>query len=97
MVGTPFKGVSTALKRYDETQSNANRKRCGGPRKTTIQHDRHIQLISTRDPFKTVPDIRAEVNQNHSQPIAITTVRRRLKAKNLKGRVALPKTAPMRH
>lgn len=88
MIGVSIKGVHTVLKRYAETQSNADRKRSGRPRKTTRRDDTFIQTTSKRDRFKTAPDIRAEANAFLPQPISITTVRRRLKEAGLNGRVA---------
>lgn len=90
-VGVSKTGLATALARYEETKSNTNKKRCGRPRKTTKNDDQYIQMISTRNRFKTAPDIRAEVNNCLPQPISVSTVRNRLREKGLNGHVALRK------
>lgn len=91
IVGVSQKGVFSALGRFAETKSFADRKRSGRPRKTTKQNDRQIQMISKRSRSKTVPDIRAEINQVLAKPISETTVTRRLHEVGLYGRVAARK------
>lgn len=84
-------GVSTTLKRFEETGSYADRKRSGRPKKTTPATDRLIQRMSKRDRFKSVPNIRAEMNKSLPEPISDSTVNRRLHAAGLFGRVAVKK------
>lgn len=84
-------GVSTTLKRHKETGSYADRKRSGRPKKTTPATDRLIQLMSKRERFKTLPNIRAEINESLPVTISDSTVKRRLHNVGLFGRVAVKK------
>lgn len=90
-IGVSQRGVATTLKRYAETHSYADRKRSGRPRKTSKIDDRRIQMLSKRSRFRTVPDIRAEINETLSKPISAATVNRRLHEIGLYGRVAAKK------
>lgn len=90
-VGVSKTTVQYTLQRYAETGSYADRKRSGRPKKTTSSDDRRIQVISKRSRMKTVPDIRAEINESLPQPISESTVTRRLHEIGLYGRVAAKK------
>ena len=91
ILGVSQKGVRTTLVRFAETKSFPDRKRSGRPRKTTKSDNRLIQVFSKRSRLKTVPDIRAEINQTLPKPISDTKVTRRLHDVGLYGRVAAKK------
>ncbi|XP_033231996.1 uncharacterized protein LOC117182980 [Belonocnema kinseyi] len=80
------KGVRTTFERFVGNKSFSDRKRSGRPRKTTKSDDRLIKVLSKRSRLKTVPDIRAEINQTLPKPVT-----RQLHDVGLYGRVAAKK------
>lgn len=83
--------VHNTIARYKKTGSNQDRPRSGRPRATTSSEDKFIVVTSKRNRRLTAPEIRAEVNKSRSEPVSLTTVKRRLRDANLFGRVAVRK------
>ena len=67
-----------AIRRYQETGQNTNRKRSGRPRKTNQRIDNKIYAISKSNRQKSASEIRAEISEDLDLPISLTTVKRRL-------------------
>lgn len=87
----PRSTVSDTLKRFAETGQNKSKTRSGRPKSTTSAEDKFIVVTSKRDRRKTAPEISAELNKTRGKPVSTETVRRRLCAAGLKGRVAARK------
>jgi transposase len=83
--------VHNAITRYKETGTNQDRPRSGRPRATTSSEDNFIVVTSKRNRRLTAPEICAEVNKTRSEPVSVTTVKRRLRDAKLFGRVAVRK------
>lgn len=79
------------MKRFKDTRSHENRKRCGRSRITTRREDKYVTILSKRERTRTAPDIREELNSMRSTPLSVPTVRRRLLEVGLKGRIAAKK------
>lgn len=86
-----LKGVQTTITRHRATGSLKDRPRSGRPKATTEVEDRNIVITSKRNRRMTAPEIRAQVNQSRPNPVSVTTVKRRLRAAGLHGRVAVRK------
>ena len=71
-----------------EKQSYSSLPKSGRPRSTTPQEDQFIKLTSLRNRRATASDIQSSINAIREKTICKTTVRRRLAASGLKGRVA---------
>ena len=84
-------GVQHALKRKTETGSNNDRERSGRRRVTSKAEDKHIVVTSKRNRRLTARELRVDVNSVRKQPVSLTTVKRRLRAAGLFGRVAAKK------
>src|SRR5690349_20416428 len=65
--------------------------RSGRPRKTNARDDRCIKRISEADRRKTAPAIRDELATNGGPRVSSATIKRRLKAVGLNGRIAIRK------
>lgn len=83
--------VHHTIVRYKETGSHQGRPRSGRPRATTSSEDNFIVVTSKRNRRLTAPEIRAEVNKTRSDPVSLTTVKRRLRDAKLFGRVVVRK------
>lgn len=84
-------GVQYTLKRNRIFGTVKNVQRSGRPRVTTKQEDNFIRVTSKRDRFKTAPEIRSQLNGTRDVGVSVSTVKRRLKDANLKGRIAAKK------
>lgn len=69
----------------NNTFENLPRKR---PRKTTPADDRQLVRLCKKDPFLTSTQIRAQMEEAYNVVLSAQTIRRRLKEKNLNGRIA---------
>ena len=83
--------VMTTLQRYAKTGSNKDRKRSGRPRVTSKSEEKHLRLSSLRNRRLTVPQLTSKVNETRTTPVSDSTVRRRLKAAGLHGRISSKK------
>ncbi|CAK9805030.1 hypothetical protein ANTQUA_LOCUS4340 [Anthophora quadrimaculata] len=81
--------VDYNVKKYEGTGSLSNKKRSGWPKITTPAEDRTITIISKRNRSKTALEITAEINISRSEPVSLTTVKRRLRKAGLHGRIAM--------
>ena len=87
-VGVSKCGVQRTVERFRKTQSYSSLPKSGRPRSTTPQEDQFIKLTSLRNRLATARDIQSSINAIREKTICKTTVRRRLAASGLKGRVA---------
>lgn len=83
--------VHLTLRRHEQTGSLADRHRPGPSRVTSRADDERIKLISKRNRRLTAPEIAAEFNRGRDKAVSVSTVRRRLRAANLHGRIASKK------
>lgn len=90
-VGVSNKGVHYALHRQQETGSNVDRPRSGRKKVTTDAEDKHLRITSKRNRRLTAPDLKADLNAKREVAVSLTTVKRRLQAAGLHGRVAARK------
>ncbi|CAK9796236.1 Transposable element Tc1 transposase [Anthophora quadrimaculata] len=79
------------IKKKEEIDSVANRSRSGRKRKTSVRDDKFIIVQSKRNRRLTASEIANEINRNRSNPISVSTVKRRLKDAGLTGRIAARK------
>lgn len=86
-----YNGVYSTVKRFKELGTIHDKKRSGRPKVTTNSDDINIRVISKRNRRLTAPEIRAEVNGSREIPLSVSTVKRRLVAAGLKGRIAARK------
>lgn len=91
IVGVSKTGVVTTLNRIEQTESYIDKKRSGRPKKLTKRDERALVMLSTRDRFKTAPDLQAEINKAVANPVSVTTVKSVLKKHGLSGRIAVKK------
>lgn len=87
----PPSTVSDTILRKDQTGSNRDRSRSGRPRVTSKAEDKYIVVVSKRNRRITAPEIQGQFNAHHGNKISLTTVKRRLRAANLCGRIAIKK------
>uniref|UniRef100_A0A4W5NPY7 Transposase Tc1-like domain-containing protein n=1 Tax=Hucho hucho TaxID=62062 RepID=A0A4W5NPY7_9TELE len=71
---------------------NSDRKRSGRPKATTESEDHFLRVNSLRDRRLTGQQLQAQLNTGRSQQISVSTVKRRLRAAGLTGRVAVRKS-----
>ncbi|CAJ0951890.1 unnamed protein product [Ranitomeya imitator] len=86
--------VAKTIKRYKETGSHEDRPRKGRPRVTSASEDKFIRVTSLRNHRLTAAQIRDQVNatqSSSSRHISTTTVKRRLCAAGLHGKIAARK------
>ena len=83
--------VQRTAERFKRTNAYSTLPRSGRPKCTTPQQDRFIKITSLRNRRATAGNIQALVNATGGKTISKTTVRRRLAACSLKGRVAVSK------
>ena len=83
--------VQRTAERFKRTNAYSTLPRSGRPKCTTPQQDRFIKITSLRNRRATAGNIQALVNATGGNTISKTTVRRRLAAFGLKGRVAVSK------
>ena len=83
--------VQRTAERFTRTNAYSTLPRSGRPKCTTPQQDRFIKITSLRNRRATAGNIQALVNATGGKTISKTTVRRRLAACGLKGRVAVSK------
>ncbi|CAK9802846.1 Transposable element Tc1 transposase [Anthophora quadrimaculata] len=83
--------VHQALKHIKVNKSVSDKIRSARPRKTTPRLDRTIHRLSEADRFRTAVDIHREISTGMGTQISVHTVRRRLIAFGLRGRVARKK------
>ena len=83
--------VQRTAERFKRTNAYSTLPRSGRPKCTTPQQDRFIKITSLRNRRATAGNIQALVNATGGKTISTTTVRRRLAACGLKGRVAVSK------
>ena len=83
--------VQRTAERFKRTNAYSTLPRSGRPKCTTPQQDRFIKITSLRNRRATAGSIQALVNATGGKTISTTTVRRRLAACSLKGRVAVSK------
>lgn len=89
--GVSYGGVHAIVSKYKTTGLIKNIQRPGRPKITTAAEDRKIIITSKRNRFKTAPIIAAEMNKHRERKLSTTTVKRRLIAIGLNGRVAAKK------
>ena len=83
--------VQRTAERFTRTNAYSTLPRSGRPKCTTPQQDRFIKITSLRNRRATAGNIQALVNATGGKTISKTTVRKRLAACGLKGRVAVSK------
>ncbi|XP_073528969.1 uncharacterized protein [Phyllobates terribilis] len=86
--------VAKTIKRYKETGSHEDRPRKGRPRVTSASEDKFIRVTSLRNRRLTAAQIIDQVNatqSSSSRHISTTTVKRRLCAAGLLGKIAARK------
>lgn len=83
--------VFFTVKRHSETGGNSDRKRSGRPKATTESEDKFLRVNSLRDRRLTGQQLQAQLNSGHSTQVSVSTVKRRLRAAGLTGRVAARK------
>ncbi|CAJ0955790.1 unnamed protein product [Ranitomeya imitator] len=86
--------VAKTIKSYKETGSHEDRPRKGRPRVTSASEDKFIRVTSLRNRRLTAAQIRDQVNatqSSSSRHISTTTVKRRLCAAGLHGKIAARK------
>ena len=83
--------VSFTIKRKSETGANFDRKRSGRPKATTESEDKFLRVNSLRDRRLTGQQLQAQLNSGRSKQVSVSTVKRRLRAAGLTGRVAARK------
>uniref|UniRef100_A0A672IYI2 Transposase Tc1-like domain-containing protein n=1 Tax=Salarias fasciatus TaxID=181472 RepID=A0A672IYI2_SALFA len=79
--------VSFIIKRKSETGANFDRKRSGRPKATTESEDKFLRV----DRRLTGQPLQAQLNSGRSKQVSVSTVKRRLPAAGLTGRVAARK------
>lgn len=84
--------VQCALARKKETGKNMSKSHSGHPKVTSKCDDRKIVLLSKRNRKLTATDITADLNQTRDRPVSVSTIKRRLVAEGLYGRVAAKKS-----
>lgn len=84
--------VSRIIKKLKDTDTVADRKRSGRPRKTTEAEDRRIVTTSKRNRGLTAPEIATEINRSRMDPVSVSTVKSRFNKAGLYGRIAVKKT-----
>lgn len=82
--------VAYTLKRFEKTGSDRNRKCSGRPHVSTIREDRFLKRRSLQDRFRPATKLKEDW-ENIGVQGSVSTVRRRLRAANLMGRVARKK------
>ena len=70
--------VSRLWRKFQETQSVADRPREGRPRKTTPGQDRYVRLSARRNPITTATTLRHELREATGVVVSSQTVRNRL-------------------
>lgn len=80
--------AQTTLNRFRETWSYENKPKTARKRCTTNRTDRLIERIALQDRRKSSREISSELWVRHIVSISASTVRKRLGAFNLHGRVA---------
>uniref|UniRef100_A0A672IVI6 Transposase Tc1-like domain-containing protein n=1 Tax=Salarias fasciatus TaxID=181472 RepID=A0A672IVI6_SALFA len=79
--------VSFTIKRKSETGANFDRKRSGRPKATTESEDKFLRV----DRRLTGQLLQAQLNSGRSKQVSVSTVKRKLPAAGLTGRVAARK------
>lgn len=90
-IGVSKGAVQRTLERFKKTTSYTTKRRSGRPRCTTSQEDQYIKTTSLRNRTATAGNIKSLINTTRQKPISKSTVRRRLAACGLNGRVAVSK------
>lgn len=80
--------VQTTLKRYKETGTYENRAKSGRKRRTSYRTDRYLYRIALKNRRKSSKELSSELWIKHGISLSSSTVRRRLRAANLHGRIA---------
>ena len=83
--------VQRTVERFKKTQCYSSLPKPGRPRITTKKEDQFIKLSSLRNRRATASNIQSSINATREKAISKTTVRRRLAASGLNGRVAASK------
>ena len=83
--------VSYTIKRHLETGGNSDRKRSGRPKATTQSEDKFLRVNSLLDRRLTGQQLHTQLNTGRSKEVSVLTVKRRLQAAGLTGRVAVRK------
>ena len=83
--------VSNTIKRHWERGGNSDRKTSGRPKATTQSEDKFLRDNSLRDRQITGQQLQAQLNTGRSKEVLVSTVKRRLRAAGLTGRVAVRK------
>ena len=83
--------VSYTIKRHLETGGNSDRKRSGRPKDTTQSEDKFLRVNSLRDRRLTGQQLQAQLHTGRCKEVSVSTVKRRLWAAGLTGRVAVRK------
>lgn len=81
-------GVQRALSRHAQTGSNATLPRSGRRKATSHAEDKYVRVSSLRNRRLTVPQLTAQLNSTRQKPVSKSTVRRRLTAAGLHGRIS---------
>lgn len=79
------------LQWHAETATNADRKRSGRPRVTSIAEDKNLIVSSKSNRRRTSPQLSAEFNCTCQHPISAMTVKRSILSVGLKGCVSVQK------
>ena len=82
--------VAYTQKRFEKTGSDRNRKCSGRPHVSTVREDRFLKRRSLQDRFRPATKLKEDWDEIGIQA-STSTVRRRLRAANLMGRVARKK------
>ena len=83
--------VSYTIKRHLETGGNSDTKRSGRPKATSQSEDKFLKVNSLRDRRLIGQQLQAQLNTGRSGEVSVSTVKRRLRAAGLTGRVAVRK------
>lgn len=90
-VGCGKSACAAAWQLFQSTGSHNDRQKSGRPRKTDPRTDRAIHRMAEADPTKTAVDILKAIRLRNSMKIGVHTVRNRLRAFGLFGRIARKK------
>ncbi|XP_017790058.1 PREDICTED: uncharacterized protein LOC108572315 [Habropoda laboriosa] len=86
-----YKGVLGTVTRFADIGSLKDKPRSGRPKITSRAEDVRINIIYQRNRRLTTSEIRVGLNDSRPNPISLTTVKRRLRAAGLNGRIAVRK------
>ena len=84
-LGIPQSTIHSFYKKYRETGMIDDLPRIGRPMKTTLREQRHLILLSKKNPMATSNDLK--ISWNTIQSVSLRTTKRILNAHGLFGRI----------